>query len=102
LLTADGSPIRGGVLADDCGLGKSVTALAAIDRDSERRTIHRPALILCPAALIDTWFTEIQTHFKARFTVHLFHGQTAHTGDLAYKQAIINNRSQLIDTLGRL
>ncbi|RHZ48621.1 hypothetical protein CDV55_100484 [Aspergillus turcosus] len=51
-----------GVLADNCGLGKTLTALAAVNLDSldAAKQHHQPTLILCTITLIDTWLGEIE------------------------------------------
>ncbi|GLA81615.1 hypothetical protein AtubIFM56815_005275 [Aspergillus tubingensis] len=54
LVFRNGLSIRGGLLVDDYGLGKSVTTLAAIGKDRATNIIHCSFLILCPAALIHT------------------------------------------------
>lgn len=61
--------LSGGILADDCGLSKTVSALALIaaskermDSDNGRRHMHANTLIICPASSVHKWMTEIKTH----------------------------------------
>ncbi|MDR3228608.1 MAG: DEAD/DEAH box helicase [Puniceicoccales bacterium] len=49
----------GGVLADEMGLGKTAQALAFLEAASK----DAPALVVCPAALVENWLRE-----AARFT----------------------------------
>ncbi|NYE00896.1 superfamily II DNA or RNA helicase [Kineosphaera limosa] len=53
----------GGVLADDMGLGKTMQALAALEHAKAAGQLERPALVIAPTSVIDTWCRE-----AARFT----------------------------------
>ena len=64
----------GGILADEMGLGKTLQALALIEcirgkntnADSSRQAHLQPALVVCPASLVENWMRE-----AARFTPEL-------------------------------
>ncbi len=53
----------GGVLADEMGLGKTLQALALIECIRTETTEAMPALVVCPASLVENWIRE-----AARFT----------------------------------
>ncbi|MEU0001857.1 DEAD/DEAH box helicase [Streptomyces microflavus] len=64
----------GALLADDMGLGKSLTALALHlhRRDSTRRAAG-PSLIVCPASMVITWEREVQ-RFAPTVPTLRYHG----------------------------
>ncbi|OIK08112.1 hypothetical protein BIV23_01210 [Streptomyces monashensis] len=49
----------GAVLADDMGIGKTVTAIAF--HLSRRHLAPGPTLVVCPSGLVDNWYREIST-----------------------------------------
>ena len=49
--------VRSGLLAYDCGTGKSAACLRALDKLKEEAF---PALLICPATLKRTWSTECE------------------------------------------
>lgn len=53
----------GGILADEMGLGKTLQALALIECIRNANTESMPALVVCPASLVENWMRE-----AARFT----------------------------------
>ena len=53
----------GGILADEMGLGKTLQALALIECIKDTKTPGQPALVVCPASLVENWLRE-----AARFT----------------------------------
>lgn len=62
--------IGGGIVADDCGVGKTVTTLTAILAAARRlestaaaATTFQPTLILAPSIVVDVWFAECQQFF---------------------------------------
>jgi SNF2 family DNA or RNA helicase len=72
ILQQEDGPIGGGLVADDCGVGKTVSTLTAIkvaaDRDKARAhageaITFRPTLILAPSIVVDVWFAECQPFF---------------------------------------
>jgi SNF2 family DNA or RNA helicase len=77
--------IGGGVVADDCGVGKTVSALTAIKVDADRakakaasgeKVTFRPTLILAPSIVVDVWFTECQQFFPDLLMYRYFETKT--------------------------
>lgn len=56
----------GGILADEMGLGKTLQALALIECIRNQDKCDLPALVVCPASLVENWVRE-----AARFTPNL-------------------------------
>ncbi|MBF0233429.1 MAG: restriction endonuclease [Desulfamplus sp.] len=58
---------EGGLLADDMGLGKTFMALSAIDQlyklNSDSGVTRKPALIVAPLSLLETWKDEVGKTF---------------------------------------
>ena len=48
----------GGVLADEMGLGKTVQALALVECVRSTAGLGKPALVVCPASLVENWARE--------------------------------------------
>jgi SNF2 family DNA or RNA helicase len=65
----EGSPVGGGLLADDMGLGKSYMALVAIHeymhRIKEHKKQEKPILLVAPLSLLENWKDEIDKTFHA-------------------------------------
>ncbi len=61
----------GGILADEMGLGKTVQAIAFLEAVSS--TSSQPALVVCPAALIENWCREL-ARFAPGLAVLRHHG----------------------------
>ena len=62
MLTQENCPIGGGVVADDCGLGKTIRTLAFIVMKAlllpKDYVDHKPTLLAMPSSIIDTWLQE--------------------------------------------
>lgn len=112
MLEQEDSPVKGGILADDCGLGKTITALALI-LCAANRAAHRavqnppqpafqPTLILCPAILLPTWLDELDAHFHGALHVLLFHGSSKHSGSVQKKAITVDTLDELQRRLAEL
>lgn len=72
------SPMRGSLLADDCGTGKTVIMLSVI-LEGARRAVRdhaagstgpwKPTLIVTPPHVVDVWVDEVQRFFKSELPV---------------------------------
>lgn len=100
------SPIGGGILADGCGLGKTLSALSLVYLRSqgpqEEGKVHRPTLVVCLSGLVDTWLSEITKRFGSALHVYVFHRSSVHTTDMIRKQCTINTTDDLIERLNQL
>ncbi|KAJ6089266.1 Helicase C-terminal [Penicillium canescens] len=108
MLDQEASPLHGGLLADACGLGKTISALTLIWTANQpslpvdpTRTFA-PSLILVPNALVDTWVTEIDRHFGDALTLVLLFGSSTRTGDRRRKALTISKLTDLQSTLDGL
>lgn len=63
----------GGILADEMGLGKTLQALALIECIKNKDTEKQPALVVCPASLVENWIREAQ-RFTPTLKVLKHHG----------------------------
>ncbi|MEU9269113.1 DEAD/DEAH box helicase [Streptomyces sp. NPDC048251] len=64
----------GALLADDMGLGKSLTALALhLHRRDRTRRLAGPSLIVCPASMLINWEREVQ-RFAPTVPTARYHG----------------------------
>ncbi|KAF9883275.1 hypothetical protein FE257_003795 [Aspergillus nanangensis] len=82
------SPIHGGILADDCGLGKTVSALSliyttSVTQDGAAGHKHKPTLVLFLKPL-------------------LFYGSIQHTGDLRRNTCTVDLLEELHALLAQL
>ncbi|KAI1657698.1 SNF2 family N-terminal domain-containing protein [Daldinia decipiens] len=82
--------LGGGILADDMGMGKSLSALALITRTFElahlwsrevlsttRELRARASLIIVPSTLImNSWLKEVETHLDKSVTIAKYYGKS--------------------------
>ena len=107
MLRQEASPLHGGILADACGLGNTITALATIvlgNRLPSTDVSPRFAatLILVPNTLIDTWFMEIRRRFGSSLRVIRFYGSSDRGGDPIRKAPTIASLNALVNLLAGL
>ncbi|KAI5016611.1 hypothetical protein ZWY2020_006462 [Hordeum vulgare] len=86
--------LRGGIFADDMGLGNTLTLLSLIARSkarnvgggkakgSKRKKIDdaeagsRTTLVVCPPSVFSSWVTQLEEHTNAgSLKVYMYHGQ---------------------------
>ncbi len=75
------SPLKGGLLCDDPGLGKTIQILSLIkERTNEHHNEHN--LIICPLALIKQWKDASSTMFpEKKIHIHYEHNKITNTQD---------------------
>jgi superfamily II DNA or RNA helicase len=84
----------GGILADEMGLGKTLQALALIEcicKQAQPESASGPALVVCPASLVENWLRE-----TARFTPNL--KTLKHHGPQRAKEPVILEEYDLVVT----
>ena len=91
MMRQEASVLGGGVVADDCGVGKTVLTLALIYQqwlalvkraDAGEEVEFRPTLVLSPTPVIDVWFQEWSSLFQGRLKYLQFQGsKSAHDID---------------------
>ncbi|KAF2671748.1 P-loop containing nucleoside triphosphate hydrolase protein [Microthyrium microscopicum] len=56
--------VKGGLIADDMGMGKTITMLANVVNGLPPKAFHgvRATLIICPSSLVDQWMSEVRKH----------------------------------------
>ncbi|CAI8273580.1 MAG: RNA polymerase-associated protein RapA [Opitutia bacterium UBA7350] len=81
----------GGILADEMGLGKTLQALALVACIRKNNTQLEPALVVCPASLVENWCRE-----AARFTPEL--RVLKHHGSGRAKEAVALEEADLVVT----
>ena len=62
--------VRGGILADDMGMGKTLQVVSLIAGD----TTMKPNLIVCTLGTLTQWEQEIRHGSEKRLRCYLFHG----------------------------
>ncbi|KAJ5745350.1 SNF2-related protein [Penicillium odoratum] len=99
------TPLRGGILADGCGLGKTRTTLALMERSLLKVPddgTYYPQLVLCPKSLVDMWYTEVKDQFGETFTVKVFYGYPKKAPKSDRERCIIKSNAELLEFLGSL
>lgn len=89
----------GGILADEMGLGKTLQALALIECIRNKDTLQQssgqaspqPALVVCPASLVENWQRE-----AARFTPNL--KTIKHHGSKRAKEPVVLEECDMVIT----
>lgn len=81
LVDLDKTRIKSVILADDCGLGKTVTTLYSLwisgKEAAESNPPYRPALVVVPLGLLDLWTEEYSKFFLDKFELLIFHASSA-------------------------
>ncbi|KAF9893927.1 hypothetical protein FE257_008898 [Aspergillus nanangensis] len=109
MIDQEKSDLRGGILGDACGLGKSFTLLCLVylapvlapKIDNTLQT-YQPTLILTPAGVVDTWASEILDRFGDAFNLIIFHGKESQTKSAKLKTLIVENLTTLQIRLSKL
>lgn len=97
-LDHEASNVRGGILADKMGLGKTIQAISMVitARDlhakseacsSSLKGNNRCTLVICPKASLNQWKKEIEKHtVKGSVSILVVHGENRPTGEVNFSQ----------------
>ncbi|RMZ78246.1 hypothetical protein DV737_g3998, partial [Chaetothyriales sp. CBS 132003] len=108
----EASPVGGGILALDAGLGKTLTTLFHIVLQAQRLEAQAaaghpvkalPTLIICPAIIIPGWYNEIRAHFRDHLKVRFYYS-SPNEDTLSAQQKLLclpNNPQEANDELER-
>ncbi|KYQ92342.1 SNF2-related domain-containing protein [Tieghemostelium lacteum] len=66
--------IRGGLLCDDMGMGKTIEIISLILANPSTNPTEKSTLIVCPVSVLQQWYNEITTHTNPPLTVYIYHG----------------------------
>ncbi|KAK8106464.1 hypothetical protein PG999_009823 [Apiospora kogelbergensis] len=64
MLEKEFGPDKGGILADEIGLGKTIQTLACMVHNKPSNADPKPTLIVVPAASVAQWISEIKKHIS--------------------------------------
>lgn len=87
------SAIKGGILGDGCGLGKTIQSLYHIcHRANTGCAPFYPSLVVAPSQLVYHWFSEATYRFPNKFTILLFYDPvgTGEATDPIRKRHVVN------------
>ena len=84
----------GACLADDMGIGKTITAIALHLHRREQAERTAPTLIICPASMLATWEREIARFAPATLT-RRYHGEGRTLEDLSSDEVVITTYGTL-------
>lgn len=74
MVDRENTVIKGGIIADDMGIGKSIQVLSLCAQQLKEDSL--PTLIICPTTILTHWSTEIRTHLDPSIQSHiLYYGQ---------------------------
>lgn len=75
-------PIRGGIIADDCGTGKTIIMLSVIlerarqailDQQNGGSGPWKPTIVIAPPHVVDVWYEEVQRFFAGELEIWRFY-----------------------------
>jgi len=81
-MSQENLPIRGGMIADDCGTGKTIIMLTVIleqyrkaqfDYTQGAKGPWKPTLVIAPPHVVDVWFQEVQRFFSSELEIWRFY-----------------------------
>jgi hypothetical protein len=83
---------KGGILADDCGLRKTVACLSLVVKATQVATTFRPTLILAPSHVLMGWVDEIHRSFTDLLNLHFYYSSKGAGGitDMKIKRYIVS------------
>lgn len=81
-LKQESLPIRGGIIADDCGTGKTIIMLTTILHSARRARVQasqggtgpwKPTIVIAPPHVVDVWIEEVVRFFSSELTIWRFY-----------------------------
>lgn len=96
LADMDNSPMEGGLLAAECGSGKTaiilllilITHYRLVDENSQN---HFATLIVAPSSVIDVWYADYVKFFGKALNCRIFYGQASNSDPEREKCFVGNN-----------
>ncbi|CAM9695293.1 unnamed protein product, partial [Chrysoparadoxa australica] len=86
---------RGGILADEMGMGKTVELLALLlaskASQDEAHQIDGPTLVICPTSMIGQWRMEIERRLEYQLKVAIYHGSKKNAFNLRRQDIVITS-----------
>lgn len=99
MMAQEGGPIGGGLVADDCGVGKTILIFLHLVFQAQRRereyqqdpksTDCRPTLILCPNNLLAVWVQEWSRFFSGVLNLRVYYGVEKDANDTTYRNLML-------------
>ena len=95
--------IKGGLLALDCGLGKTISTLMHITKQAEQVEAQaqagkavdcRATLVVCPNSIVDVWYKEWRTFFQDVLYFRQFYGSATDDLDIARKEITLPSNAK--------
>lgn len=105
LIDRHAKPMPHAILADDPGMGKTVTTLKALaelaanavaNHSADSDDVYLPTLVLCPSTLIDTWYSEWLQYFSSQLTLRQWYGSKHSIRDLSRQKVLIGARNEAL------
>lgn len=79
----ENGPVKGGMVSDDSGTGKTILALLFLAKQAEKIAAEhkagkevdcRPTLVICPSSTLEIWLSEWRSHFQGCLNLRLLYG----------------------------
>ena len=77
MINQESSSVKGGILADEMGMGKTIQTIALIVATKQSSSTNKPTLVICPSSALGQWSEEI-----TRFAPSLNIKQINHLSDI--------------------
>ncbi|KAF4663677.1 hypothetical protein FOL47_005594 [Perkinsus chesapeaki] len=87
---------RGGILADEMGMGKTIQAVALVMKRLPET--KGPTLVVCPVAAVMQWYSEIHRYLRPEsLKVHVYHGSNRLKGEDLLKFDVVLTTYQTME-----